>query len=128
MGKQKWKVYSLLVIALAGLFLTKHGITGMLSQDADMKPLCESDSECGGKTCCFFYGRQAGVCDLPENCYAVGELSKVGSGTYAFSTPEKKDLLWETIGGIIVSLITFLLFVYFLFFEPKNARVKEEFS
>ena len=120
MAPQKLKLLSLLVIALAGLFLTEHGITGLLAYDETVKLLCESDSECSQGACCKFSGESAGVCDLPENCKTISGISSGISGPFMLSTPEKSNLVWQTALGILVSIATFALFVYFLVFEPKK--------
>lgn len=120
MVNSKLKLFSLLLIALAGIFLTQHGITGLLSYDPAVKELCETDSECNTGSCCIFPQENAGVCDLKENCATIAEIAAGSLGTMPLANPGRKDFWMETISGIIVSILTFSLFIYFMFFTGRE--------
>ena len=120
MDKSKLRLFSLLLIALAGLFITEHGITGLISYDSTIKQLCETDSECNLGSCCKFQEQDAGVCDFKENCAVIAEIAAGHPGAMQLTNPGKKDLWMETVSGIIVSILTFSLFIYFMFFTGRE--------
>ena len=111
-----------IVLAVLGLGFIGSGITGLVVFDQNVQEICSSDNECrASEKCCLFYQESAGVCNSPELCKGIAELTRnqkeSRSALVSFARTQEKSLMnafmvEAVFGGIIIVIALYVLSHY----------------
>ena len=118
------KVLSLILV-FAALFCLGYGVTGFATLDFNAE-YCDSNSDCTTGVCCYFYGDNAGICDLEENCDAISSVT-MEAGSQLSLAPEVvqeqvKDEASRSYIAIILGLLILFLIIVVAYVEWKHEK------
>jgi hypothetical protein len=121
-----------LFTAALGIAMLANSITGMMTFDSTVKPVCSYDSDCvSPEVCCLFYNQEAGVCNAPRLCMAITELTKkemeqqsaFPSAPYGMHHELKGNSLFQTTSDfLILALVLLAVYHYLMQGITKNRK------
>lgn len=124
----------MMVIGVIGIAFLGSGVTGMVTLDESVAPLCQVDAECGQEmVCCPFVDSPAGVCHTPDACTKVLEITKkkreanaqvesVQPLSIQRSAKQENALLKIIFGVFLVAITTYSIYHHFLVLRKKLAH------